>query len=77
VRILRRNTERKIEDVFGEDLFGFRRGNGNSDVVGMLKIISKQLWTWLRNYVLPSKRHFSMYTGPYYADPKGNWYFLA
>jgi hypothetical protein len=26
-RILRRRIERKTEDVLGEDLFGFRRGN--------------------------------------------------
>jgi hypothetical protein len=59
-KILKRRIERKIEDVFGEDPFGFRRGKGISDVIGMLKIISKQLWTWLRNCVLAGKRHFTM-----------------
>jgi hypothetical protein len=60
VRILRRSTERKIEYVFGEDPFGFRRGKGTSDAVGMLKVISRQLWTWLRNCVLADKRHLTM-----------------
>jgi hypothetical protein len=39
-RILRRRIERKIEDVFGEDLFGFRRGKGIRDAIGILRIIS-------------------------------------
>ena len=38
-KILRRRIERKIEDVLGEDLFGFRRGEGTSDAVGMVRII--------------------------------------
>jgi hypothetical protein len=37
-KILRRMIERKIEDVLGEDQFGFRRGKGT----GMLRIISEQ-----------------------------------
>jgi hypothetical protein len=60
VRILRKSTERKIEDVFGEDLFGFRRGKGTSDAVGMLKIILKQLWTWLGNCVLADRRKLTV-----------------
>jgi len=60
VKILRRSTERKIEDVFREDLFGFRRGKGTSDAVWMLKIVSKQLWAWLRNCVLAGKRHLTI-----------------
>ena len=39
-KILRR-TERKIEDVLGEDQFGFRRGKGTRDAIGMLRIISE------------------------------------
>jgi hypothetical protein len=42
VRILRTRTERKIEDVLGEDQFGFRRGKGTRDAIGMLRIISEQ-----------------------------------
>jgi hypothetical protein len=34
--------ERKIEDVLGEDQFGFRRGKGTRNAIGMLKIISEQ-----------------------------------
>jgi hypothetical protein len=41
-RILRRMIERKIEDVLGEDQFGFRRGNGTRDATGMLRIISER-----------------------------------
>jgi hypothetical protein len=41
-RILRRWTERKIEDVLGEDQLGFRRGKGTRDAIRMLRIISEQ-----------------------------------
>jgi hypothetical protein len=41
VRILRRRTERKTEDVLGKDHFGFRRGKGTRDAIGMLRIISE------------------------------------
>jgi hypothetical protein len=41
-RILRRRIERKAEDALGEDQFGFRRGKGTRDVIGMLRIISEQ-----------------------------------
>jgi hypothetical protein len=40
-RILRRRIERKNE-VLGEDQFGFRRGKGIRDAIGMLRIISEQ-----------------------------------
>ena len=40
-KILRRKTERKIEDVLGEDQFGFRRGKGTRDAIGMIRIISE------------------------------------
>ena len=32
--------ESKIEDVLGEDQFGFRRGKGQRDATAMLKIMS-------------------------------------
>jgi hypothetical protein len=41
-KILRRRIERKIEDVLGEDQFGFRRGKGNRDAIGMMRIISER-----------------------------------
>ena len=41
-KILRRRIEKKIEDVLGEDQFGFRRGKGTRDTNGMLRIISER-----------------------------------
>jgi len=40
-KILRRRIEKKIEDVLG-DQFGFRRGKGTRDTIGMLRIISER-----------------------------------
>jgi hypothetical protein len=40
MRICRRRIE-TIEDVIGEDKFGFRRGKGTSDATGMLRITSE------------------------------------
>jgi hypothetical protein len=41
-RILRRRIEKNIEDVLGEDQFGFRSGKGTRDAIGMLRIISER-----------------------------------
>jgi len=41
-KILRRRIERKIEAVLGEDQFGFRRGKGTRDAVGMMRIIAER-----------------------------------
>ena len=41
-KIRRRRIERKIEDVLREDQFGFRRGKGTRDAIGMLRIISER-----------------------------------
>jgi hypothetical protein len=40
VAMIRRRIERKIEDVLGEDQFGFRRGKGTRNAIGMLKRMS-------------------------------------
>jgi len=40
--ILRRRIEKKIEEILGEDPFGYRRGKGTSDAIGMLRIISER-----------------------------------
>jgi hypothetical protein len=40
-RILGRRIERKTEDALGEGQFGFRRGKGTRDAIGMLRIISE------------------------------------
>ena len=42
VNILSRRTKKKIEYVLGEDQFGFRRGKGTKDAIGMLRIISER-----------------------------------
>jgi hypothetical protein len=41
-RILRRMIEKKIENVLGEDEFGFRRGKGTRDAIGLLRVISER-----------------------------------
>jgi hypothetical protein len=41
-KILKRRIEKKIEDVLGEDQFGFRRGRGTKDATGMLRIKSER-----------------------------------
>ena len=41
-KILRRRIEKKIEDVLGEDQFGFRRGKGTMDAIGMMRITAER-----------------------------------
>ena len=41
-KILRRKILRKIEALLGEDQFGFRRGKGTRDAIGMMKIIAER-----------------------------------
>ena len=41
-KILRRRIEKKIEDVLGEDQFGFSRGRGTRDGIWMLCVISNR-----------------------------------
>jgi len=40
---LRRRIEKKIEDVLGEDQFGFRKGKGTRDAIGMLRMSERTL----------------------------------
>jgi hypothetical protein len=42
-KMLRRRTEKKPEDVLGEDQFGFRRGKGTRDAIGLLRISERTL----------------------------------
>jgi hypothetical protein len=42
VKILRQRTERKSENVHGENRFLFRRGKGTRDAIGMMEIISER-----------------------------------
>jgi hypothetical protein len=46
-----RRSEKKIEDVLGEDPFGFRKGTRNA--TGMLRIIS-EYWTQVKKFVFAS-----------------------
>jgi len=41
-KILRGRIEKKIEDVLGEEQFGFRRGKGTRDAIGMMRIIAER-----------------------------------
>jgi len=41
-KILRRWTEGKVEDVLGEDQFGFRRGKGTRDEIRIMRIIAER-----------------------------------
>ena len=41
-KILRSRIERKIDDVLGEDRFGFRRGKGRRDAFGMMRITAER-----------------------------------
>jgi hypothetical protein len=40
--VIRRRSEKKIEGVLGEDQFGFRKGKGTRDAIGILRIISER-----------------------------------
>jgi len=40
-KILRRRIERKIENVLGEEQFGFRRGKRTRDAIGMMRIVAE------------------------------------
>jgi hypothetical protein len=66
-RLLRRRIEKKTEDALGEDQFGFRRGKGTRNAIGMLRIISERTLVKMRNCVLASytgRRHLTVSTGP-------------
>jgi len=41
-KILRRRIEKKIEDVLGRVQFGFRRGKGTRNAIGMMRIIAER-----------------------------------
>ena len=41
-KTLRKRIEKKIEYVLEEDQFGFRRGKGTRDAIGMMRIIAEQ-----------------------------------
>ena len=41
-RILSKRSENKIEEIIAEDQFGFRKGKGTRDAVGLMRIISER-----------------------------------
>ena len=41
-RILSKRLESKIEEVIEEDQFGFRKGKGTRDAIGLMRIISER-----------------------------------
>ena len=41
-KILRGRIEKKVEDVLGEEQFGFRRGKGTRDAIGMMRITGER-----------------------------------
>jgi hypothetical protein len=49
VRILTRRIKRKIEDVLGEDCFGFKRGEGNRNAIDMMKKYQDEFWRQMKN----------------------------
>ena len=80
-KILRSRIESKIEDELGEDKFGFRRGKGTRNAIGMMRIIAERTLEideklcicfidWQKG-IWPCK------LGQINADPKQNWYRLA
>jgi hypothetical protein len=81
--IFGRRFERKMEDVLGEDQFGFRRGKGTGDVMLMLNAESNiranfghrsrivRLLHRLAKGILPCKLE------QVNVDTKGNWYRLV
>jgi len=74
-KILRRRIEKKIEDVLGEDQFGFRRGKGTRDAIGMLRIISERTLAIdeeLSVCFIDWQKAFDRVN--WTADSKGNWY---
>ena len=72
--------ERKIEDVLGEDQFGFRRGKGTRDAIRLMRIIAERtleideelyLLHRLAEGIWPCK------LDQINADPKDKWYRLV
>jgi retron-type reverse transcriptase len=40
--VVRRRSQKKIEDILWEDQFGFRKGKATRDAIGMMRIISER-----------------------------------
>ena len=53
-KMLRRKFEMKINGVLGGNPFGFRRGQGSKDAIGMLRKYRNEVWTEKMNRVRAS-----------------------
>jgi Reverse transcriptase (RNA-dependent DNA polymerase). len=42
-RILSKRLESKIEEIMKEDQFGFQKGKGTRDAIGLMRIISERV----------------------------------
>jgi len=80
-KIFRRRIEKKIEDVLGEDQFGFRRGKGTRDAIGMLRIIIRMKLgdRWGTKCLLHrlAEGVWLSQLDQINADSKVHWYWLA
>ena len=70
-RMLRRRIEKKNEGVLREDQFGFTRGKGNGDAIGMLRIIPERTLDILTPYLLTYLLTYSMVQSPSW---EANWF---
>ena len=79
--ILRRRIEKKIEEMLGEDQFGFRRGKGTRDAIGMMRIIAErtlEIDEELRVCFIDWEKAFDrVKLDQINAGPKENWHRLA
>ena len=53
-RILGKRLASKIEEIIEEDQFGFRKGKGTRDVIGLMIIISKVFLALKKRYAFAS-----------------------
>ena len=79
-KIFRRKFEKKIEDVLGEDQFGFRRGKGTRNAIGNMRIIAERTLEIdeelsLLHRLAEGNRPCKL--DQINADPKENWHRLA
>ena len=70
----------KIKDVFGENQFGFRRGQGIKDDIGMLRKYQNEVWrekgiVWRRHRLAESI--WTCELDKMNRDPEGKLYWLA
>jgi hypothetical protein len=74
VRILSSRNAKKIEDIVGEDQFGFKRGKLNRDGIGMLRIISEQSFEIDKKLCLLHRLAKLFKMDQINSDTKRNWY---